>query len=93
MIDEKTVRHVANIAKLELSDSEISSFSRQLNDVAENFKVLDELDTEGIEPSFHPIRTENALREDEIKECLNREKALELACHKEGEYFKAPKTM
>ncbi|MDD4353266.1 MAG: Asp-tRNA(Asn)/Glu-tRNA(Gln) amidotransferase subunit GatC [Candidatus Nanoarchaeia archaeon] len=93
MIDKETVKHVAKIARINLTEEEIDKFSRQLNDIVEDFKILDELDVENVAPSFHPIRTENVLREDEVKECLKREEIFKIACHKEGDYFKAPKIM
>jgi aspartyl-tRNA(Asn)/glutamyl-tRNA(Gln) amidotransferase subunit C len=93
MIDSETVRHVAKIARLNLTDEEVSKFSRQLNDIAEDFKILDELNVEDVAPSFHPIRTENVLREDEIKEGLKKDEVFKIACHKEDGYFKAPKIM
>ncbi|MFA5303756.1 MAG: Asp-tRNA(Asn)/Glu-tRNA(Gln) amidotransferase subunit GatC [Candidatus Nanoarchaeia archaeon] len=91
MIDKEKVRHVAKIARINLTEEEVDKFSRQLNDVIESFAILDELDVEEIAPSFHPIRTENILRDDEVKKCLKKDEIFKLACHKENDYFKAPK--
>jgi aspartyl-tRNA(Asn)/glutamyl-tRNA(Gln) amidotransferase subunit C len=91
MIDKKVVKHVAKVAHLSLTSEELSKFSKQLNDVLENFKILDEVNVEGVEPSFHPIKTENVLREDVVEECLDKKKVFDLAAHKEGNYFKVPK--
>ena len=52
MIDSETVRHVAKIARLNLTDEEVSKFSRQLNDIAEDFKILDELNVEDVAQAF-----------------------------------------
>jgi len=91
MIDKETVRHVAKTARLNLTEEEVSKFSRQLNDIVNDFKILEELDVENVQPSFHPLRTENVLREDEVKSCLKKEEIFRLACHREKDYFKAPK--
>ena len=91
MINEETVKRVGEIARLELTASEISTFAEQLNDVVENFKILDEVNVEGVEPSFHPIKTENVFREDKAEKCLNRKKVLDTAVHTEDGYIKAPK--
>ncbi len=93
MISEETVRHVAKTARINLTDEEVLKFSKQLNDIFEDFKMLDELDVENVEPSFHPIRTENVLRNDEVGECLKRDEAFKIACHTEEGYYKAPKIM
>lgn len=93
MIDEKVVKHVAEISKINLTNEEIDKFSKQLNDIFEDFKVLDELNVDEVLPSFHPIRTENFLREDKAKKCLSKETIFKLACHKEEDYFKTPKVI
>lgn len=91
MLNEETVRKVSDISRLELSDEEINSFAKQLSDVVENFKVLDEVSVEGVEPSFHPLKTENVLREDKIGECLDKKRVLDTAVHTEEGYIKAPR--
>lgn len=91
MIDENTVKHVAETARIDLTDAEVSTFARELKDVLDSFKILDEVDVEDLEPSFHPIRTENVLRDDVVEECLDKETIFKLACHKEDEHFKVPR--
>ncbi len=91
MIDKKTVKHVAELARIELTEEEANRFSKELNDILENFKILDELNVDDVEPSFHPIRTENRVREDEPEQSLNREYLLNQAVHREEEYFKVPR--
>lgn len=91
MINEETVKHVSEIARIELTSSEVSTFAKELSEVVDNFKVLDEVKVEGVEPSFHPIRTENVLREDEVGECLSKKRVLETSVHSEEGCIKAPK--
>ncbi len=91
MIDKETVKHVAELARIELTEEEAKKFSKELNDILENFKILDELDVSDVEPSFHPIRTEDRVREDEPEQSLDREYVLNQATHREDEYFKVPK--
>ena len=91
MIDKKKVKHVANVARLKLTEKEIDDFARQLTAVLDNFKILDKLDVKDVQPSFHPIRTENILREDKIGKCLDKKTVFSLASHKEKDYFKVPK--
>ncbi|MDD2678625.1 MAG: Asp-tRNA(Asn)/Glu-tRNA(Gln) amidotransferase subunit GatC [Candidatus Nanoarchaeia archaeon] len=93
MIDEAKVRHVAKIARINLSDEEVKKFSKQLNDVVESFKILDELDIENVAPSFHPIKTENVLREDLAKKGLEKKQVFRLACHEKDGHFKSPKVI
>ena len=88
-IDEKLVKHVAKIARLSLTKQEIEKFSKQLENILQAFKEIDEVDISGVEPSFHPQELKNVWREDKAKpwkwDPLGNTK------HKEKKYFKGPK--
>jgi aspartyl-tRNA(Asn)/glutamyl-tRNA(Gln) amidotransferase subunit C len=64
MIDAETVRHVARLARLELSDAEVAQMAEQLNGVLEHIETIGELDLDGVPPTSHVVAVENALRED-----------------------------
>lgn len=91
MITEDTVRHVAKTARLNLSDKEIRQFGKELSDVLDAFKVLEEADAEKLEPSFHPVAIRDVSREDRAEESLSREDALINAKLKENGFFKGPR--
>ena len=61
------VERLAKAARLKLTDEETAKYTQQLSVILEAFKELDQVDTEGVEPSYHPIELEDALREDEPK--------------------------
>lgn len=88
-IDEKTVEHVARVAMLKLTDQEIKKFTKQLNDVLEAFKVIDQVDTSKIEPSFHPQKIVNVWREDKSRKY--EWDPLSNTPLKEKGYFKGPR--
>lgn len=87
------VKHVASIARIELTDEEINKFTPQLAEVLELFSQLEQVDTQDIEPSFQPVRVENKLREDKIQECLPQKQVLALSKHKADGYFKGPRAV
>ncbi len=88
-IDEELIRHIANSSKLNLTQQEIKKFAPQLKEVLDYFEKIKEFDSEGIEPSFHPIKVSDVLREDEEEPSLTQEDALRNAEQKDG-YFKGP---
>jgi aspartyl-tRNA(Asn)/glutamyl-tRNA(Gln) amidotransferase subunit C len=92
-IDKDTVRHVAEVARLELSDKELKEFQSQLKEVLDAFSKIDEVDVEGVKPSFQPIELKNAMREDVPSECLSQEEALRNSPHKKDGYFKGPRAI
>lgn len=91
MIDEKTVKHVAEASHLNLSKEEVKKFSKQLKDILNEFKVLDKVKTDNVEPCFQPVETKNVMQEDEVKECLTNKQALNQTEHKENGFFRGPK--
>ena len=58
------VEHVAYLARLGLSDEELTRLEGQLNHIIEQFAVLATLDTESIPPTAQTIELENILRDD-----------------------------
>lgn len=83
----------ASLARLSLSDSEISRFIPQLKEILETFSKLDEVDTTHVEPSFHPVMLQDAAREDKPRKCLSQEDALSnVKEHKDG-FIKGPKVV
>ena len=92
-IPMETVRRVARIARIDLTEEEVEMFQQDLNDILESFKILDKAKVSGVDPSFQPLPVKDVLREDEIETYLGREKALENTKHKQEGQFKGPKVI
>jgi len=91
-INLETVKHVARVARLELTEEEIKMMQKDLNDILAAFRDLEKIDPK-CEPSWQPLDIHNVLRKDEIESCLGQEKALENTKHKERGFFKGPKVL
>ena len=76
MIDRDEVRHIARLARLELTDEEIDRMAAELGRVLEHIAHIGELDLEGVPPTSHVVAVENALRPDEPVPSLPRERVL-----------------
>jgi len=92
-IDEAQVRHIALLSRLELSDREVTEFSGQLSAILEYVEQLNRLDTEGVEPTAHPLPLRNVFRTDEPDEPLPLDAALANAPQRAGSFFKTPKVI
>lgn len=90
MIDRDEVRHVARLARLELSEDEIERMAAELAGVLGHIARIGELDLEGVPPTSHVIAVENALRPDEPEPCLPRERVLEAAPAVAADGFAVP---
>ena len=92
-LDKELVRKIAELARLELTTKEIDDFTQELKEILDAFSKLEEVDTEGIGPSFQPVVIKNRLRRDKSKQGLYQKEALDLAEHKKDGYFKGPKAI
>ncbi len=63
-ISEKEVSHLAELARLELSGKDVTEMRLHLNKILDYFKMIDEVDTEGISPTYHVFDLVNVLRDD-----------------------------
>ncbi len=61
------VRHVAKLARLRLSEAEVEKFSTQLSSILDYVAILNEVDTEGVEPTSQVTGLENVTRADELR--------------------------
>lgn len=64
MIDRETVKNVAKLARLGLSEEEITIFGDQLSVILQNIAILQEADVSGVSPTSHASRLTNIMRED-----------------------------
>ncbi len=88
-IDRELLEHIAEVSRLKLTDEELERFTEQLKVILGAFREIDEVDTEGVEPSFHPSELKDALREDEAKPWDW--DPLGNSGHKERRQFKGPR--
>ncbi|AEI39613.1 GatC [Paenibacillus mucilaginosus KNP414] len=86
----KDVEHVAGLARLALSEEEKERFTEQLNAILKYAEQLNQLDTDGVEPTSHAMPLVNVLREDERRESLPIEKVLLNAPDEEDGQIKVP---
>ena len=91
MISTDDVKHVAKLARLELTEEEIDKYSKQLGDILKYVEQMNEVDTTGIEPMPHAIPVYNVMREDVVKYEQTKEEMLANAPFEEDGFFRVPK--
>ena len=92
-IDLETVRHIAKLSRIDLSDEQLEVFGRQLGGILGYFDKLQELDTENVQPMPHAVELLNVLAEDQVGESLTSDEALANAAQRDGDFFKVPKVI
>jgi len=96
--DEEEVRKLAELAHLTLSDEERASFTGQLDEILGYAERIQALDTEGVSPTSHALLETgleggSALRGDEPKASLDRDRVLDGAPDPGAGLFKVPKVL
>jgi aspartyl-tRNA(Asn)/glutamyl-tRNA(Gln) amidotransferase subunit C len=81
-IDE--VRHVARLARLELSDEELHGLVDELTALLDHVDAIRQLDATGVPATAHALPISNVLRDDVVEPCLDREEVLAAAPESEG---------
>jgi aspartyl-tRNA(Asn)/glutamyl-tRNA(Gln) amidotransferase subunit C len=91
MITKEDVEHISWLASIKIEDVEKDEFVEQFNSILEYFHQLDEVDTDGVEPTYRVVDLANIFREDVSYESLSQEEALKNAPRRENGYFKSPR--
>jgi aspartyl-tRNA(Asn)/glutamyl-tRNA(Gln) amidotransferase subunit C len=89
-ITRDEVAHVARLARLDLTDGEVDTFTDQLAKVLDHAADVEALDVADVPPTAHPYPLANVLRADEPQPCLDREAALDGAPVVEAGQFRVP---
>jgi aspartyl-tRNA(Asn)/glutamyl-tRNA(Gln) amidotransferase subunit C len=84
------VRWVAHLARLELSDDELETMTRQLSRILDYVDQLQQVNTEGVEPLAHPLPIHNIFRDDDPRPSLPVAEALANAPERHGDFYSVP---
>jgi aspartyl-tRNA(Asn)/glutamyl-tRNA(Gln) amidotransferase subunit C len=93
MIDKTVIIHTARLARIALTDEEITAYGDQIVRILQYIDQLKELEVGAVEPFVHPGKEENVLRKDMAAKPLTTEEALRNAPERVGDYFCTPKVI
>ena len=91
-ITRDDVLHVAQLARLALTEEEVERFGEQLNVILEAVSKVAELDLAGVEPTSHPLELVNTWADDVPRASLPLDVALANAPEQEDGHFRVPPT-
>ena len=89
-ISRDEVLHVAQLARLDLTEEEIERFREQLNAILEAVGKVAELGLGDVEPTAHPLDLVNSWADDEPRPSLSVDEALANAPDRDGDLFRVP---
>jgi len=92
-IDDNIVDKVAGLAKLEFVGEEKEAIKKDMERILTFMDLLNEVDTEGVEPLKYVTEGTQNLRADQSSISITKAEALENAPSKDSDYFKVPKVL
>ena len=93
-ITNDDVRHLAHLSSLQMSDAEVESLRAGIEKIINYINQLDELDTDGVEPTYQVTGLQNVWRDDEIIDSsVSRQQLLALAAEQSDNCVKVPKVL
>ena len=87
-LSREEVLHIARLARLGLTESEVDRLSEQLSNILENFEILKKVDTSDVPPTAQSVALQNVMRDDEVAPSLPAEEILSNAPRREGDFFR-----
>jgi len=87
------VAHVADLARLTLTEEELELFTGQLAEILDHAADVASLDLTGVAPTAHALAVTNVLRADQVQPCLDRQEVLRAAPSVEDERFRVPRIL
>jgi aspartyl-tRNA(Asn)/glutamyl-tRNA(Gln) amidotransferase subunit C len=89
-ISREDVLHVANLARLHLTDEEVDRMQAQLSKILEAIETLRDVDTSHVGPTASVIQLENVMRDDVARPGMTREAALANAPLRDDPFLRVP---
>jgi aspartyl-tRNA(Asn)/glutamyl-tRNA(Gln) amidotransferase subunit C len=90
-VDEKLVKEIARLARLDLSKEETDLFVSQFKDILDYVSILNEVDTHNVPPAYLSSANQNVIREDVIEESVPTEEFLSNAPQAQDDYIVIPR--
>jgi aspartyl-tRNA(Asn)/glutamyl-tRNA(Gln) amidotransferase subunit C len=84
------VRWVAHLARLQLSEADLETFTRQLSSIVDYVAQLQQVNTDGVEPLAHVADLQNVFRPDQQAPSLPVDEALANAPERQGDFYRVP---
>ena len=92
-ISSDDVRKVAKLARLDLPEDKIATYTGQLESILEYVGLLESIDTEGVPETTRAVEVTNVTRADGVTPTPVREEILNQAPLREGDFFRVPKIL
>jgi aspartyl-tRNA(Asn)/glutamyl-tRNA(Gln) amidotransferase subunit C len=87
-VSREEVLHIAHLARIALTESEIDRLSEQLSKLLDSFEILQQVDTTDVPPTAQSVALQSVMRDDTVLPSLPPDDILENAPRREGDLFR-----
>jgi aspartyl-tRNA(Asn)/glutamyl-tRNA(Gln) amidotransferase subunit C len=88
MLTKEEVKHIAELARIGLSEKEVTGYSKELSSILDWVEQLKEADVRNAEPTAHIAGVNNIMRKDKVEDFIDRDKIVSLFPEKKERYDK-----
>jgi aspartyl-tRNA(Asn)/glutamyl-tRNA(Gln) amidotransferase subunit C len=92
-LKREDVAHVAKLARLTMSESELDKFTEQLGQVLDHASDMNALDLDGVVATAHPFGLINVVRDDEVRPGLDHDAVMAMAPDAQDGRFAVPRIL
>jgi len=87
-LSRQDVLHIALLARLGLTETEVERLREQLSNILENFEILQQVDTADVPPTAQSIALQNVVKDDEVAPSLPPDEILANAPRRDEDFFR-----
>lgn len=92
-ISKEEIIHIANLARLNLSEEELERYTNDMEEILEFANMINNVNTEGLNETIAANERSNVMRKDEVKPFKNRDLLLSNAPSQDDGMFRIPKVI
>jgi len=87
-ITSEEVRHLSVLTRVGMTDAEVEIMRDQMSNILDNIDILNQVDTEGVEPTAHSVDVVSVMRDDEVTNPLAADEMMANAPQREGDHIR-----
>ena len=92
-VNKQDLKNISLLSKIKIDEDNSASLITDLESILNMVKKMEEIDTSSVETLSHPVTTTQTLREDELKDEIDREKLQKLTKEKNSGFYLTPKVI
>ena len=92
-INKQDLKNISLLSKIKIDEDNSASLITDLESILNMVKKMEEIDTSSVETLSHPVTTTQTLREDELKDEIDREKLQKLTKEKNSGFYLTPRVI